>query len=240
MLHESDDGHVRVLTLDRPEARNAFDRSLYVALADALRRAASDESVHVVVITGAGTVFSAGQDLKEMAAMISGEIVLDGPHGFPALLEILEEIETPIIAAVNGAGAGVGMTMLLHCDIVLIADTARLRVPFTEMGVPPEAASSVLMPQALGWQRAAELLFTSRWVSGEEAARIGLAMECVPAADLMERAMGLAQQIAANQPAAVRTAKRLMLAARTDLCRAARAREDEAFKPLFSRQPDVA
>jgi enoyl-CoA hydratase/carnithine racemase len=130
--------------------------------------------------------------------------------------------------------------MLLHCDIVLIADTARLRVPFTEMGVPPEAASSVLMPQALGWQRAAELLFTSRWVSGEEAARIGLAMECVPAADLMERAMGLAQQIAANQPAAVRTAKRLMLAARTDLSRAARAREDEAFKPLFSRQPGVA
>ena len=239
MLHETDDGHVRVLTLDRPEARNAFDREHYLLLADALRRAAADDAVHVVVITGAGTVFSAGQDLKEMAAMMSGELVLDGPHGFPALLEILEEMDTPVIAAVNGAGAGVGMTMLLHCDIVLVADTAKLRVPFTEMGVPPEAASSVLMPQLLGWQRAADLLFTSRWVQGEEAARIGLAMECVPFDELMPRTMELAQRIAANQPAAVRTAKRLMLAARTEMSRAARSREDEAFKPLFARRGDA-
>ena len=238
MLHETDEGHVRVLTLDRPEARNAFDQEHYLLLADALTRAAADDSVHVVVVTGAGTVFSAGQDLKEMAAMIAGELSTAGTAGFPSLLEILETMDTPVIAAVNGAGAGVGMTMLLHCDIVLIADTAKLRVPFTEMGVPPEAASSVLMPQLLGWQRAAELLFTSRWIFGEEAARIGLALECMPLDDLMPRAMELAQQIAAQQPAAVRTAKRLMLAARTDLSRAARSREEDAFKPLFARPGD--
>lgn len=154
MLHETDEGHV-LCPDHRPTRRRAtlFDREHYLLLADAFRRAADDALVHVIVVTGTGTVFSAGQDLKEMAAMMSGELVADGPHGFPALLTILEEIDKPVIAAVNGAGAGVGMTMLLHCDIVLVADTACLRVPFVEMGVPPEAASSVLMPQALGWQR---------------------------------------------------------------------------------------
>jgi enoyl-CoA hydratase/carnithine racemase len=237
MVHETDHPDVdtvRVITLDRPNTRNAFDHQQYVDTAAALARAIDDDAVRVIVITGAGSAFSAGQDLKEMAALMSGELHIDGGQGFPALLEQLENCDKPLIAAVNGAAAGVGMTMLLHCDIVLVGSSARLRVPFSEMGVPPEAASSLLMPAVLGWQRAAELLFTSRWVHAEEAVTIGLALSSSSDENLMHDALDLARRIAAQQPAGLRAAKRLMLAARRDAVSAARVREEAAFAELFA------
>lgn len=234
MVHESDhDAVVRVITLDRPAARNAFDHQQYVDTAEALSRAIDHDAVRVIVITGAGSAFSAGQDLKEMAAMMSGELVIEGGQGFPSLLEQLERCDKPLIAAVNGPAAGVGMTMLLHCDIVIVGASARLRVPFSEMGVPPEAGSSLLMPAALGWQRAAELLFTSRWVEADEAVQIGLALSAAPDAELMDTALELAHRIGSQQPAGLRAAKRLMLEARRDAVTAARAREEAAFAELF-------
>jgi enoyl-CoA hydratase/carnithine racemase len=217
---------VRLLTLDRPAARNAFDSALYRATGAALDAARDDDGVKVVVITGAGRAFSAGQDLDEMARLAAGEHV---DSGFPALLDALGRFDKPLVAAVNGAAVGIGFTMLPHCDLVLAGASARFRTPFAEMGVPPEAASSYLFPVAMGWQRAAEVLFTSPWLDAEAAVAAGIALRTVPDADLLDEALALASAVAAAPLAALRAIKATMLAARADAVAAARRREDAAF-----------
>ncbi len=223
-------GAVRLLTLDRPEALNAFDSPLYRAAGAALSAARDDDAVKVVVLTGAGRAFSAGQDLDEMARLAAGEAI---ESGFPVLLEALESFDKPLVAAVNGPAVGIGFTLLPHCDLVLVAEGARLRAPFAAMGVPPEAASSVLFPARMGWQRAAEVLFTSPWLSAEEAVEAGIALRVVPAADLLDRALGLATRIAAAPLPALRAIKGTMLAGRADAVSAARRREEAAFARLL-------
>jgi enoyl-CoA hydratase/carnithine racemase len=217
---------VRLLTLDRPQALNAFDSPLYRAAGSALDAARSDDGVKVAVITGAGRAFSAGQDLDEMARLAAGEQI---DSGFPVLLDALQAFDKPLVAAVNGAAVGIGFTMLPHCDLVLAADGARFRTPFAEMGVPPEAASSYLFPARMGWQRAAEVLFTSPWLSAAEAVECGIALRVVPAGDLLAEALTLAGAIAAAPLPALRAIKATMLAGRADAVAAARAREEAAF-----------
>lgn len=222
----TDHDGVRVLTLDRPHALNAFDSPLYRAAGAALDAARADDGVKVVVITGAGRAFSAGQDLDEMARLAAGEAV---DSGFPVLLDALQAFDKPLIAAVNGAAVGIGFTMLPHCDLVLAAETARFRTPFAEMGVPPEAASSLLFPARMGWQRAAEVLFTSPWLGAAEAVECGIALRVVPADELLPEALALAATIAAAPLVALRAIKATMLAGRADAVAAARAREEAAF-----------
>lgn len=236
MLIADRHGAVLSLTLNRPEARNAFNHALYTALAAALADAAVDDSVHVVVITGTDPAFSAGQDLKEMAAMASGDITFAEGFGFVTLLDALETFPKPLIAAVNGAAAGIGLTMLLHCDIVLVSKVARLRVPFAELGVPPEAGSSALLAQRVGWQKAAEMLFTSEWMSSTDAVRHGLALREVDHDRLIDETQLIAQRIASFSPTATSTAKKLMLAARGNVSQDARAREEAEFAKLFRAQ----
>lgn len=221
---------MRLLTLHRPEALNAFDSPLYRATGAALTAARDDDAVRVVVLTGAGRAFSAGQDLGEMARLAAGEAL---ESGFPVLLEALESFDKPLVAAVNGPAVGIGFTMLPHCDLVLVAEGARLRTPFAELGVPPEAASSVLFPARMGWQRAAEVLFTSPWLTAEEAVACGIALRTVPAADLLPEALALAGRIAAAPLAALRAIKSTMLAGRADAVTAARAREEQAFARMW-------
>jgi enoyl-CoA hydratase/carnithine racemase len=233
----TDMGNVRTLTLHRPERRNAFNHEMYSELASALAAAAADGNVHCVVVTGGEGCFSAGQDLKELAELASGTRPADAPqaNGFSLLLDELETFPKPLLAAVDGPAVGIGMTMLLHCDIVLVSDAARLRVPFSELGVPPEAGSSALFPDRLGWQRAAELLFTSKWIDGAEAVRLGLALRVVPATELAAATAELAAKIASQSPVAISTAKKLMLAARGDRASAARERENAEFARVLGR-----
>jgi enoyl-CoA hydratase/carnithine racemase len=221
---------VRLLTLNRPRALNAFDTPLYRAAGTALDAARADDAVKVVVLTGAGRAFSAGQDLDEMARLAAGEVT---DSGFPVLLEALQAFDKPLVAAVNGAAVGIGFTMLPHCDLVLAADDARFRTPFAEMGVPPEAASSLLFPARMGWQRAAEVLFTSPWLSAVEAVDCGIALRAVAAAELLPHALDLAATIATAPLAALRAIKGTMLAARADAVAAARAREEAAFAAVL-------
>jgi enoyl-CoA hydratase/carnithine racemase len=223
-------GPVRVLTLERPEVLNAFDTALYRATAAALDAARDDDDVHVVVLTGAGRAFSSGQDLGEMARLATGE---QSGSGFPALLDALGAFDKPLVAAVNGAAIGIGFTLLPHCDLVLVADTARFRTPFAEMGVPPEAASSVLFPERMGAQQAARVLFTSAWLSAEEAVDLGIALRVVPAADLLDEALALAGQVAANPLPALRAIKGALLAGRNAAVTAARRYEDQAFAAVL-------
>jgi enoyl-CoA hydratase/carnithine racemase len=125
------------------------------------------------------------------------------------------------------------MTLLPYCDIVLMARSARMRVPFSELGVPPEAASSVLFADRVGWQRAAELLLTSRWIDADEAVAIGMALRVEDDAALMESTMNLAHEIASKSAYSTRVIKQLMVAGRGDRTRDARAREEALFKALF-------
>ncbi len=234
VLRVADEGAVRTLTLDRPDARNAFDVALYRSLAAALDAARGDDSVRVVVLTGGGRVFSAGQDLDEMAALASGTAPPGAEQGFRSLLAAVEAFDKPLLVAVNGAGVGIGFTLLAHCDMVWMADTARLRVPFAEMGVPPEAASSVLLAQRMGRQQAARVLLTGDWVGAEEAVALGLALDAVPAGDLLDTVAAEAARIAAHPLAGLRAVASLLRAAEAEAVTAARAREEAAFADLLA------
>lgn len=227
------DGAVRIVRFNRPEARNAFNVALYEAVADALTDAAASSDVHVVVLTGTGSAFSAGQDLKEMAQLVTGQTAPDAAQGFRGLLDVVQSFEKPLLAAVNGVGVGLGFTLLAHCDLVFIDSGARLRVPFAELGVPPEAASSYLFPRTMGWQRAAHLLFTGSWMGAREAVEAGIALAHYPPESLLAETLAVAGAIAAAPIEAVMAGKRLLLATRRAEVTAARDREDAAFVELL-------
>ena len=228
----SDDGRVRLLRLNRPDALNAFDTALYRATADALDAAADDPDIAVVVITGTGRAFSAGQDLVDMAALADGSGDA-GEAGFPRLMEALVAFPKPLIAAINGLGLGIGMTIVGHCDLAVMAASARLRAPFTALGVAPEAASSYTFGGLVGWQHAAHLLLTSEWVDAETAERIGLVWKAVPDDELDAVARELAATIAQWPISSLVATKETVRAAHRDQIAAARAREDAAFQQLM-------
>ena len=240
VVEDHEDGAVRVIRFNRSEARNAFDASLYDAVTRAITDAAASGEVHVVVLTGTGSAFSAGQDLKEMARIVTGQASPEAAQGFRGLLDAVGRFEKPLLAAVNGVGVGLGFTLLAHCDIVLVADDARLRVPFAELGVPPEAASSYLFPRTMGWQRAAHLLFTGAWMGAREAVEAGIALAHHPAESLLAETLAIARVIAAAPLDAVMASKRLMLATRGAEVAAAREREDAAFVELLGSAANLA
>ncbi len=234
---EDGDG-VRLIAFDRPEVRNAFDAAMYAAVERALAGAMEDESVRAVVLTGRGPVFTSGQDLREMAAIATGDAGPDAGSGFRDLLDRLVSFDKPLLAAVHGVGVGLGFTLLGHVDLVLMDEGARLRAPFAELGVPPEAASSLLLPLRMGWQRAAAALLASEWVDAGQAVECGLALRVCPSGTVLAETMDLAVRIASYAPHATRQIKQLMMAARGDDIVAARGREESAFAALFA-DPDA-
>jgi enoyl-CoA hydratase/carnithine racemase len=231
-----DHGAVRLLTLDRPDVLNAFDSPQYDRLAGALADASADDAVHVVVLTGKGRAFTTGQDLREMATLGNPAEASEGlqgeGHGFTRFMDALVAFDKPLLAAVNGMGVGLGLTVLAHCDLVVMAESARLKAPFTELGVAPEAASSLLFPELLGWQRASWLLYSSEWISAETAVAWGLAYEVVGDDRLVDRTLELAEVWASKPLVSLKATKEAMTGARRDAVAAARAREDGLFSVL--------
>jgi enoyl-CoA hydratase/carnithine racemase len=224
---------VRVIAFNRPEVRNAFDTAMYQEVTAALRAADSDETVGAVVLTGRGTAFTSGQDLTEMAAIATGTAVEGAGQGFMGLLECLIDLSVPLLAAVNGVAVGLGFTLLPHCNLVLVDADARLRVPFAELGVPPEAASSVLFPALMGWQQAARLLLTSDWVSPPELVELGAALKVCDAGTVLDETVALAARIAAQPRGATRASTSLVRAARRAAVVEANRREQAAFGALL-------
>lgn len=226
-----DADRVRTITLNRPDALNAFNDDLYDGAGDALSSAAADDNIAVIIITGAGRAFSAGQDLGEMATPRQhGD---SEPHGFPYFLDTLASFPKPIIAAVNGIGVGIGLTMLPHCDFVFISEDARLRAPFATLGVTVEAANSYLLPELVGWSNAAHILYTAEWLDADTCVDIGLAWKKTRAGDLMAAAETLARQIATMPLSSLVHTKKLVLAPRLAAIAAARQRETAAFAELI-------
>jgi enoyl-CoA hydratase/carnithine racemase len=230
---EDGDG-VRLIAFDRTEVRNAFDAAMYVAVNRSLAEALAAEAIHAVVLTGRGQAFTSGQDLREMAAIATGDAGPDAGSGFRHLLDTVVSFDKPLLAAVNGVGMGLGCTLLGHVDLVLMARGARLRAPFAQMGVPPEMASSWLLPDRLGWQRAAAVLLASEWIDADQAVAAGLALRVCDEGTVLEETLALARTIASFPPHATRQIKRLMMAARRPYIEAARAGEEAAFASLFA------
>ncbi len=234
LVEVTDSEGVRLVRWNRPDALNAFNDEVWDATRDALAEAQADPELRCVVLTGTGRAFSAGQDLGEMAAPVEHED--DALHGYRGFIPVLEAFDKPLLAAVNGLGIGIGATILPYCDIVWIAEDARLKVPFVTLGVTTEAASSLLLPQRMGWQAAAHFIFTADWLSAEDAVSSGLAWKvCSPAA-VLDEAMAVARQIGELSVDSLQTTKRLMVAARADAVRAAREREDAEFVRLVGSQ----
>lgn len=220
----NDDGPVRTLTLNRPTRLNAFSSASYRRLAQLLRDAAENPDVLVVVLRGQGRAFCSGVDLEELRAD-EGQGGQRLGETFDALVMELLGFAKPLVAAVHGPAVGFGATILLHCDVVLVADDARLRFPFTSLSTAPEAGSSALLPALVGPQRAAELLFTSRWIDAGEAVDYGLALSRCAREELDAEVGALAERIAQQPAAAVASSKRLLRADRMQVVSAASRRE---------------
>ncbi len=194
-LNIRDENAVRVVEMDRPEALNAFNGQLMDDLADAFLDAAADARIKVLVLTGAGRAFSAGADLMEM-----GRPQQPPKHGFAGLLESIIEFPKPFMVAVNGVGAGIGATICGLADCVYMSSSARLRCPFSALGLTAEAASTYLFPKLMGRQRATWFLLAAEWMSAQECLDAGLVLEVLPPEELMPRAMAQAAKLGALHP----------------------------------------
>jgi enoyl-CoA hydratase/carnithine racemase len=212
------------LTFDHPDRLNAFTATDYEELKDALLAAAADSDTRVVVVTGRGRAFSAGAHRSLLDGTASAQELQKAATEFTAMLETLVSFEKPVLAAVNGLAVGIGCTMLLHCDLVVMAESARVRFPFTALGVVPEAGSSATAAR-LRRADATWAMLSSEWVDAAGAVEMGLAWRAVPDAELQEYTQRAAATIAAHDPDTVAATKRLLTSGRAELVRTAMARE---------------
>ncbi len=204
-------GGVLTLTLNRPEKKNALTRAMYQALGDAIDGAADDKEVRCVLIQANGDMFTAGNDLADFAAVNAGDpeakqAQIDGNP----LLKALGRAKTPLVAAVQGRAVGVGVTMLLHCDLVFVAEDALLTTPFVNLALLPEAASSILLPARIGHVRAFSMFVLGEAIDGRKAEAWGIANVALPADQVRARARAAAEVVASRPPASVAITKALM------------------------------
>jgi enoyl-CoA hydratase/carnithine racemase len=233
MIRSHTEGRVRVVTLDRPDALNAFNEALYDAATEELLAAGADPAVAVVVITGEGRAFSAGTDLLEMASRQTDPAFTPGVHGFPGLIDALIDFPKPLLCAVNGLALGIGATMLALSDLVFMSSAARVRCPFTSLGVVPEAASSFTFPQLLGRQNATWALLSSEWLSADECLQMGLAFRVASPDELMALTLHHAQVLASKPISSLVESKRIIMEPIRQSILDARKREDGGFVKLL-------
>ena len=226
---------VRTVTWNRPAALNAMSIDLWDGTRDALR-AAVDDGIGCVVLTGAGRAFTAGVDLSEFGDPRHA----DPARGFRGFMSALAEVDVPLLAAVNGLAVGIGTTVLPWCDIAVAGASARFKVPFLSLGVTTEAASSVTLPLVMGPQAAARFILTGDWLSADDACAAGLVSQVVPDDELLPTVQELAARIAAQPPNALRATVRLLHAGRTEAWLAASERENAAFAELAGGPENLA
>ena len=202
---------VLTVTFARADKKNAITQAMYSLLAEATNRARTDDAVRVLLFKAEGDSFSAGNDIADFIAIGQqggGGQLVDAPVF--QFLKSLAEMDKPVLAAVRGRAVGIGLTLLLHCDMVVVAEDALLSAPFINLALAPEAASSVLLPMAIGHQRAFEIFALGEPIDGKTARAWGLASRAVPAAEVDAAADGLAAKLAARAPNSLKKTKRLM------------------------------
>nr|WP_311529733.1 enoyl-CoA hydratase [uncultured Ralstonia sp.] len=246
---ETADG-VLTLTFDRLDRKNAITAAMYQTLADALVAAETDAAIRVIVLAGHESVFTAGNDLEDFMK----HPPKDDSAPVHQFLRAISTATKPLIASVSGAAVGVGTTMLLHCDLVYASETAKLSMPFAQLGLCPEAASSLLLPQLAGYHRAADKLLFGEPFDANEARELGLVNRVLPADELDAFVRTQARKLTLLPPASLRATKRLMKEVATpqiaermsvegkqfgEMLRAPEARE--AFTAFFEkRRPDFS
>jgi enoyl-CoA hydratase/carnithine racemase len=225
---------ILTLQFNRPEKKNALTPVMYSALVDGLRRAEDDDAVRVVLFTGTEGCFTSGNDIENfLSAPPSGET-----SPVFQFLTAISQGKKPVVAAVSGTAVGIGTTMLLHCDLVYAGASAVFQMPFVNLGLCPEAGSTLLLPRMMGHQRAAELLFFGEPFSAEAAREAGIVNGVCPDGALLETVWARARQLATQPPAAVRLAKSLLKRRMVSDLRETIAEEGECFKERL-RSPEA-
>ena len=221
-----------ILTIDRPASKNAFTAAMWTAGAEFLHRVAADDRLRVLLVNATSDVFCAGADVKDFQSS------KDAGRPFHNFMDELTDFPKPIVGAVNGAAVGSGFTMLAYIDVLLASRNARFRAPFVQMGLVPEAGSSRMLPELLGWQAAADLMFTSGWLSADEAFRLGFVRELVEPAELQSVARVRAEHIASMPLESLMATKRLLFDGRTGIG-AVRERESALFRERLASREEL-
>ncbi|MFN4296241.1 MAG: enoyl-CoA hydratase [Brevundimonas sp.] len=208
-VHVALEQGVLSVTLARPDKKNAITQAMYAVLAEATERARTDPDVRVILFRAEGDSFCAGNDIGDFIAIGSQT---DEPLDMSVFrfLKALAELDRPAVAAVKGRAVGIGLTLLLHCDMVVVADDALLSVPFVNLALAPEAASTALLPAVIGHQRAFEMFALGEPITGRQALDWGLANRAIPADQVDDEALRLAALLSARAPNSIRSTKRLM------------------------------
>lgn len=206
LIQTSKKDGILTIQMNRPDKKNALNLDMYQAMADEITKASSAPDVNVIMITGSGDSFCAGNDLKDF---------LDNPptssmSPVVQFLKAISETNTPIVAAVNGLAVGIGVTMLLHFDFVYVDENAVMSLPFVDLGLVPEAASSMILPQLAGYTKASELLLLAEKFTAQDAKEIGIANDVLKTEDLMAKAEATAAKLAAKPREALQSTKALM------------------------------
>jgi len=243
------EGGVMTLTLSRPEKKNALTDAMYGALADAMIQAETDDAVRVILFAADGDAFTAGNDINDFMQIATSPTPVTDRNVF-RFLHALAAADKPLVAAVTGLAVGVGLTMLLHCDLVYVAEDAKLSAPFVNLGLSPEAASSLLLPQIIGHRRAFAMFALGEPVTGTQAAALGIANAALPKDEVLAKAQAAAALLASRAPGSLKVTKRLMRNAETlsaqivtegavfaDRLNSAEAKE--AFSAFLERRPAV-
>lgn len=219
-----EDGVLRI-TLARPDKKNALTQPMYAVLAKALVRAETDSLVRAVLFEAEGDAFTAGNDLGDFAAVASGEMAREDmtTHLF---LDALAKARKPYVAAVQGLAVGIGVTMLLHCDLVFVAEDAKLSAPFVNLALVPEAASSALLQARIGYARAYAMFALGEPINGRTAAAIGLANAALPVNEVRPKALATAKLLATKPMGALQATKELM-------------RDSAAIAALMARETEI-
>ena len=240
MLIIDDHNRVRTITFNRPDAMNAFNEALYRATESALRDAATDPDIAVVLLTGSGRAFCAGTDLQEMLDRDISIPFSEGARGFAALMDVLIEFPKPLVCAVNGIGVGLGTTLLGFADLAFMSTSARLRCPFTSLGIAPEAASTYLLPELIGRQNAAGVLMSSEGLSAEEALEMGLVWKLCEPDLLIRTAVDHAERLAKQPIESLVAVKETMREPHLDNIWAALRRENALIDELIGGPANTA
>lgn len=221
---------ILMIEFNRPEKKNAITSAMYQAMADAIKDAESDPAVRALVIQGKLEIFTAGNDLEDFLKNSSTEV---GDRPVAQFMRALSTATKPVVAAVAGNAVGIGTTLLMHCDLIYAADNAKFAMPFTQLGLCPEFASSMLFQQVVGYPRAAEKLMLGEAFGAQEAYDMGLVSQVLPLAELMEFAHGQAAKLAALPASSLRVTKRLMRGAQAEAVNARIMEENKHFGEML-------
>ena len=226
VINETKDA-VRLVTLNRPDALNAFNQEVFDALCEEFRGAADDDDVKVLVLTGAGRAFSAGADLKAKAA---GQA--PAKHGLQGMLDAIIDFPKPFIVAANGLGVGIGCTILGLSDMAFVAESSRFRCPFSALGITAEAGSTYTFSRLLGHQQASWILLAAEWVSAADCVAAGLAMKSYPDEGFLEQVMAHANTMARLPLASLIQTKSLIMAPHKEAMKASVRAENAGLAKL--------